>query len=403
MSYYNNVTLADGGQLDAFGALRVSERSRVFDGQFTYDLQPILYEQKTNGSGATISQDTTNRNALMTFSSTPTGGYTYMQTYEHFRYQPGNSQLIKITFNFIAAVANVLKFAGYSDGINGFEFQNNGTVNQFVLYSTSSNGNQTVTQSNWNIDKFDGTGVSGLTLDITKGQILVVDFQALYEGRVRMGFDINGIFYAAHQFVHANIIINPYIQTANLPIRVGMSCTGTVSTTMYFQCAAVVSEGGSTDLNGFSFSATGTATASNGTDTHILSIQPRPTFNSIVNRGKISLESIHFVATGNNAIQWKICIGQALTSPVATNINTTYSIVDGVTGTLSGTPALIPYSGYCYATGEKHINDLVKLNKYPITLDQSGAVRNNGRITILVSGIGANSACQCSLNWIESR
>jgi hypothetical protein len=53
--------------------------------------------------------------ALLTFASTPTGGLSYMQSYEHFRYTSGNSQLIFATFNFIAAVANTIKFCGYSD------------------------------------------------------------------------------------------------------------------------------------------------------------------------------------------------------------------------------------------------------------------------------------------------
>jgi hypothetical protein len=33
----------------------------------------------------------------------------------------------------IAGVANTLKFAGYSDGVNGVEFQLDGTTKQFKL------------------------------------------------------------------------------------------------------------------------------------------------------------------------------------------------------------------------------------------------------------------------------
>lgn len=80
-----------------------------------------------------------------------------MQTYTYFRYQPGKSQQIFVTFNFVEAKANALKFAGYSDGVNGIEFQNDGTNNKVVIYSSTTNGNQSVTQANWNIDKLDGT------------------------------------------------------------------------------------------------------------------------------------------------------------------------------------------------------------------------------------------------------
>jgi hypothetical protein len=123
MSYFKTIKLDSNNAVgDAFSRLRVSNPSYVFDGQLTYDLQPLLFEQITNGSGATVTHDATNRTALMTFSSTPTGGKSYMQTFEHFRYTSGRSQLSFITFNMIEAVANTLKFAGYSDGVNGIEF-----------------------------------------------------------------------------------------------------------------------------------------------------------------------------------------------------------------------------------------------------------------------------------------
>ena len=128
-----DVAIRDSANLDAFSRLRVSNPLILHNSQFTYDLAPIIYEQITNGTGATITYDSTNRYALMTFSSTPTGGKSYMQTYEYLPYQPGRSQLAFVTFNMIAGVANTLKFAGYSDGVNGVEFQLDGTTKQFKL------------------------------------------------------------------------------------------------------------------------------------------------------------------------------------------------------------------------------------------------------------------------------
>ena len=54
-----------------------------------------------------------------------------------------------------------------------------------------------VTRNNW-IDKFDGTGSSGLTIDFTKAQIFTFDQEWLGVGRVRMGFVINGNFYPCY-------------------------------------------------------------------------------------------------------------------------------------------------------------------------------------------------------------
>lgn len=182
MSYFGALSYSDTANLDAFSRLRVSTPATLHEGQFTYNLLSLRHEAITSGSGATVTHDATNRAALMTFSSTPNTGKAYMQTYEYFQYQPGKSQQAFLTFNMGGGAVGATKFAGLSDGVNGVEFQVNDTTNRVVIYSGTSNGNQTINQSAWNLDKLDGTGTSGKTLDNTKAQILVIDFQALYVG-----------------------------------------------------------------------------------------------------------------------------------------------------------------------------------------------------------------------------
>jgi hypothetical protein len=408
MSYFNEtgIKATDSPSIDAFSRLRTSNPVTLFDAQFTYGLAPLLYEPITAEANATIAHDATDRSALLTFASTPTNGKAYMQTYEYFRYQPGKSQLVFVTFNMVAQVANVLKFAGYSDGVNGIEFQNDGTTNQFTVYSTTGNGDETVTQANWNIDKLDGTGASGVTLDITKTQIVVIDLQALYVGRVRVGFDLGGLVVYTHEFVHANLVASPYIATANLPVRCGMTCSGTVSTTMNFICCSVISEGGQDDATGYAFSQQGTVTAGNGTDTHILSVQPKTTFNSIANRSKFVLESVDVTVTGSSPVLWKLVLGQAISGTTDfIDANATYSAIEyNILGTLSDSPAIVIAQGYVAASAQSKTATSTRVPfKYPITLNAAGAARVNGRLSVIVQGIGGTSATRCVLNWKEIR
>ena len=394
-----------GDHLDAFSRLRVSNPTGVFDSQFTYDLHPLLYEQVTAETGAAIAHSSSNGDAVMTFADTPTGGKAFMQTYEHFRYQPGKSQQIFITFNTQGGVANVVKFAGYSDGTNGIEFQMNGTTPQFVIYSNTDNGNQTLVQSSWD-DPMDGTGASGITLDFSKEQILVIDFQALYVGRVRVGWDVNGEVKYCHEFNHANNTTEPYIATANLPVRVGMTCTGTVSTTMDFNCCSVISEGGQDDVSGYSFAAEGAGTAGNSARAHILSLRPNTTFNSIVNRVKFVLDNVDIIVTGNTPVYWELCIGQAISGTTTyTDVNATYSAFEyNTAGTISGTPAIVIASGYVPATAANKSASSAKIaNRYPITLDVAGAVRSLGTLSLIATGLGATSAMRATFNWHEVR
>lgn len=402
------VTIKDSANLDAFSRLRVSNPLILHNSQLTYDLAPLIMEQITNGSGATVSFDSTNRCALMTFSSTPTGGKAYMQSYEYLPYQPGRSQLIFITFNMLSSVANVLKFAGYSDGVNGIEFQNNGTVNRIVLYSASSEGNEIVNQSSWNIDKLDGTGASGITFNIAKTQILVIDIQALYVGRVRVGFDIGGTIVHVHEFLHANLATSPYIQTANLPVRCGMTCTGTVSTTMNFICSAVISEGGSEDINvyGYNFQQdTGLVAVGTG-GTHMLSLRPKTTFNSITNRSRVAFIDIEIYNAGNQPVQWQLCIGQAISGTTTYNdVNSTYSSTEyNILGTLSGSPAIVIDSGYAASSGSsKTVSNTAVVSRYPITLSQAGAHRSLGTLTLKAISLSGTQNCYALIKFREIR
>lgn len=407
MSYFETTSIksADSPSIDSFSRLRVSNPESVFDAQLTYNLQPLLFEQLTTGAGASIAHDATNRMATLTFASTATGGVCAMQSFEHFRYQPGKSQLVFVTFNMNGGVADVVKFAGYSDGSNGIEFLMDGTTPKVRILSDTTNGDQTVTQDDWNLDKLDGTGASGISLNLNYTQILVIDFQALYVGRVRIGFDVDGLVVYCHEFLHANLATYPYIQTANLPIRVGMTCTATVSTTMNYICSAVASEGGQEFNTGFHFETDASVTAGSGTRTHMMSLRPKTTFNSITNDTKLIVENIELLVTGNNPILWELCIGQALTTPTYADVNATYSSTEKDTaGTLSGSPAIVIASGFVGASASQKGTFTAKIgSNYPITLTAAGAVRDLGTLTLLVTGLGGTTACRAALGWKEVR
>jgi hypothetical protein len=341
----------------------------------------------------------------MTFASTPTGGRAEVRTFEHFRYQPGRSHLVFATFNLLGPVANVTKFVGYSDGANGVELQLVGTQPRLALLSDTSKGDEFVNQADWNVDPLDGTGPSGIDLDFATTHILVVDFQWLGVGRIRVGFDLGGVIVVAHEFVHANIQSVAYMQSANLPIRAGMTSTATVSTTMRFICCSVISEGGQADVLGYGLVHAVTGTAGNDTRAHAVSLRPKTTFNSIANRSKFVLEGIDVTVTGNNPVLWELVLGQAITSPTYGDVNADYSAVEASTaGTLSGSPAIVIASGYVAATNQtKSAASKSLTSRYPITLDAAGAVRALGTLTLLATGIGGTSAMRAALSWREIR
>jgi len=75
-------------------------------------------------------------------------------------------------------------------------------------------------QSQWNLDKCDGTGPSGYNLDLSKMQMFYVDYSWYGAGFVRWGLrgPSGNVFYA-HKQVNNNLNSEAYMRSGNLPAR----------------------------------------------------------------------------------------------------------------------------------------------------------------------------------------
>ena len=173
------------------------------------------------------------------------------QTFRVFPYQPGKSILIYQTFVMNAAKTNLRQRVGYFSAYNGVYLEQGPNGVTFVIrtYTGGSvDDSRYVAQANWNGDKLNGTGPSGITLDLTKTQILFFDIEWLGVGNVRCGFIINGQYVVCHTFQNANQSTSTkvYMQTATLPLRYEISNTDTTASnsSMTMICSTVISEGG---------------------------------------------------------------------------------------------------------------------------------------------------------------
>lgn len=96
----------------------------------------------------------------------------------------------------------------------------------------------------WNIDKLDGTGPSGKTLQLSAANIFLVDFEWLGVGRVRYGTVIDGKICYCHEFNNAGNVQGAYIKTPNLPVRAELRQVGSGQSSMKMICSSVMSEAG---------------------------------------------------------------------------------------------------------------------------------------------------------------
>lgn len=231
--------------LDAFGRLRVSNPLTLFDSSHRYRDNGLWNTNTASGGTATFNA---NAGLVDLDVTTTSGSLVYRETRKVFSYQPGKSLLAMSTFVMNPAKVGLRQRVGYFGTNNGFYIELANTTLSFVERSsvTGSITETRVSQANWNVDKMDGTGPSGITLDITKAQILWSDVEWLGLGTVRMGFVINGHFVTCHAFNHSNIIATTYITTASLPLRYEIENTAATATASKLKqvCSTIMSEGG---------------------------------------------------------------------------------------------------------------------------------------------------------------
>jgi len=247
----------------------------LFDSKQIYDNQPLLWDdQAVSGAGTSSVHSVAKARTQLGVSNTTAGKRT-RQTFMRFNYEAGKSQLILMTMVVAGAGTGITARAGPFDDDNGMFLESDGGVTSMVIRSSTSGSpvDGSVAQASWNKDKLDGTGSSGVTLDIAKSQILFFDYEWLGVGRVRAGFVIDGLFIVAHEFLNANSTTEVYTSTPNLPLRYELENDGTgAAATLDHICSMVASEGGQERIGSVRYVSTAGAEVTATTENTIYAI-----------------------------------------------------------------------------------------------------------------------------------
>ena len=233
--------------MDAFYRMRISAPKTIFDSKQVDNNQPLFWDdQETSGSGTSTSYNSNQASTTISVGNT-TAGTRVRQTFRHFNYQPGKSQLIILTGIVGTAATGITRRLGLFSASNGIFFEQTSSGMGVVVRSNTSGSpvDTRVAQASWNIDVMDGTGASGITLDYTKTLIYFMDYEWLGVGTVRFGVYVNGLPYYVHAVHNSNINTLVYMSTPNLPLsyEIGNDGTGAASSLVHI-CTTVITEGG---------------------------------------------------------------------------------------------------------------------------------------------------------------
>lgn len=340
----------DTPAIDAFDRLRVSTPYTIFDSKLLHDNQPLLWDQEIGGSATSTHNANNSCNELVVTASA--SDYIIDQTKQRFNYQPGKSHLILMTAH-SPQETGVTKRIGYfsTDASSPYYAPKDGiyleVTENDITFNIAKNGSVTesVSQSNWNVDTLDGTGYSGITLDLDAVFIMICDFEYLGVGRVRVGFVINGLIIYCHHFNHANdpTFTSVYMKSPNLPLTYTIASDGTGGGQLDHICSTVMSEGGleKTGVLRSIDQGTTTITATTiGTVYALLGIRLKTAYNDI----SVFPEAISMISTSNDSFRWSIHLNptvagtftynditnSAVQYAVGATANTLASLTDGI-------------------------------------------------------------------------
>ena len=340
--------------IDGFGRQRVAQPFTLFDAQLKYTKREDLFDESLTGNASTTYQ--INESSLDLEVTTTNGDHAVRESKNVFPYQPGKSLQIMTTFVMDAGQSGLTQCVGYYNTQNGIFFMNKDGVNYIVRrsYTSGSAVDEEIAQSSWNIDKLDGTTASGVDIDITKAQILFMDLEWLGVGQVRVGFVIDGNFYTAHVFQHANILDKVYMTTAVLPVRYEIQNTAdtVASSTMKQICSTVISEGGytqNTPINFVSNGVNGQTLTTNGSEYPLISIR----LNSSRLDSVVVVRKLEMLILSNQNVLFKLLLNPTVTLNGTSWVTHSNGIVDYVLHDINSGGGNIPdtFSGGTEITG----------------------------------------------------
>lgn len=408
MSYlFNDLVGFKGNAVDAFHRLRVSQPFTIFDSQHRYQFNS---KWDTFGVSGGTANYVLNESAVNLIVGATLGSKVTRETKRVFPYQPGKSLLILNTFAFNTPREGLKQRIGYfgltggatsGTPYNGVYLQQDGLTLSICLVSGSLNTTTTVNQSNWNGDKFDGSGGSERLLDVSKTNIFWTDIEWLGVGDVRVGFFVDGSPVVAHTFHNDNINSTTYMTTACLPIRYEIENTGTTysENTMKQICSTVMSEAGFQGFNkkfniNKGFTATTLTTA--GTEYPFMAIRlPSTRLDGIIIPAQLNAVLEETASNKPDTVQYKILLNPTITGggwTAHSNHNVEYNT--GMTGITGGTELI---GGYISSSGSISVTETDNFN-YQIGRNQTG---QSDVICVAFIPVNSGAKIYADLSWYE--
>ncbi len=243
-----------------------------------------------------------------------------------------------------------------------------------------------VAQTAWNGDDiFDGNGLTGTTLDPTKGNVFQIDYQWLGFGGVNFFIEDpnDGEFHLVHTIQYANANTVPSLRQPSLPFYSQSINTSNTSNVTISTASVGAFTDGRIDLIGprKAFTAAYDFGAANAA-LPILSIRNKLVYQGIPNRVKAKAIEVTVASTGGKSVAWTAVLNGTLTAASFTDAGTNTSVLQSDTSAsaISGGTTIAGLGTGAGGTGvlrSDDVNDFVLLPGEVITIVAAPTANNS--------------------------
>jgi len=296
MSIFNKIIAQfDPSNMSAFGTLEAQDQTPIVQADWVYGINTQLWNTPvTSGTGATVDTDAGRLRIQCGTSST---SYAYITSKKIAKYRAGQGMTLKITPLFSTGIADNIQawgigtivsnalYDGYFFGYNGATFGIAHAVRGSVTWTA---------QTSWNVDKVDGTTGTTFTFDPTKGTPCMIKYPYLGYGDIEFFVQnpTDGRWLLVHVIRYANTVATTQLSNPSLQILGFTANSGnTTNKTMYSGSVGAFLSGMRVFTSSPRWSMDSIKTGIT-TEKCLINIRNATTYNGIVNRGLIRLNSL---------------------------------------------------------------------------------------------------------------
>ena len=165
-----------------------------------------------------------------------------------------------------------------------------------------------IPQEDWSIDPCDGTGPTGYNLDLSKIQMIYMDYSWYGAGKIRFGFKTtDGQVQYVHEFTHNNRLFESYFRSGNLPARYEVTTfdNPTYIPSLFHWGTSVIMDGRFDDDKAYLFTKASQTLNIGGTTSKTFgstALDPRYDIVNIPSHGFATGDAVQFISIGSNGL-----------------------------------------------------------------------------------------------------